>query len=100
MEDLFAIIIGGIIVVLPFVLILLDAIFLIKKKKFWIFEVIAFFIGSVYIALAYMLWDLPDYRQPLNIYGTANVHGPFNAEYIVALLLFAVWGFKGLTCGF
>jgi len=43
--------------------------------------------------MVYFLWDLPNYRTPINVYGTANIHEPFNLEYYPALLLFAGWGF-------
>lgn len=78
---------------LPILLIVLDIVFAVRKKEKPIFELIAFFTGSVYMVLAYWLWDLPDYTSPLNIYGTANMHEPIYSKQWMALILFAAWGF-------
>lgn len=93
MGDILIFIILLILILLPFVLFILDIIFFIKKKEHAIFEMFAFFMGSAYILLAYWLWDLPDYQQPINLYGTASAHEPVNMEYAGALALFAIWGF-------
>lgn len=92
-NDIISIIFLGTIMILPVSLVALDIVFAVKKKEKPIFELIAFFIGSIYMILAYMLWDLPDYRQPLNVFGTANMHEPFASEHGITLLLFALWGF-------
>lgn len=79
--------------ILPMVLIVLDIIFFVKKKESIFFEVTAFLTGVVYMMLGFMLWDLPDYKEPLNIYGQpASVHEPVNFNYAPAILLFALWG--------
>lgn len=83
----------GMILLAPFILIVLDIVFLVRKKRKPIFEVIAFSIGCFEMALAYTFWDLPDYQQPLNIYGIANAHEPFSNEHMISIILFALWGF-------
>lgn len=93
MNDIIATLIFGTLFLLPVILIALDFIFFVKKKEKPIFELIAFLVGSAYMALAYLIWELPGYQQSLNIYGTANAHEPFNREYMPAIILFAVWGF-------
>ncbi len=78
---------------LPVILIVTDLVLIVKKKeKLW-FELMAFSIGAVYMMFAYMLWDLPDYDSPLNVYGGASAHAPVNFQYIGSVALFAVWGF-------
>ena len=65
-ENAIGVIVSGMLILLPFLLIALDIIFAVKKKERPIFEMIAFFIGSIYMILAYALWELPDYKTPLN----------------------------------
>lgn len=77
---------------LPFILVAIDIVLIVKKKENWIFEAIAFLNGGVYMCLAYILWDLPDYSTPLNVYGTEHAHEPFASEYLPTLIVFAVWG--------
>ena len=79
--------------VIPILLIALDFVFFVKKKEKLIFELIAFLIGSIYMGIAYLLWELPEYDEPLNIFGAANIHAPFNLDYLWALFLFSFWGF-------
>lgn len=93
MESIGGILFFGVILILPVLLLIVDCVFMGLKKERPIFEAIAFFIGSIYMILAYALWDLPGYTSSLNIYGTANVHEPFNTEYTLSLFIFAVWGF-------
>ena len=93
MEDILSFIILGTIFIIPVALVALDFVFFIKKKERPIFELIAFFTGGGYMILAYMLWDLPPYDASLNIYGTANVHEPFNSEHLLTLIAVAVVGF-------
>lgn len=77
----------------PVILILADVVLIAKKKeKLW-FEMLAFSVGTVYMLFAYILWDLPDYDSPLNVYGGASAHAPVNVEYLGVLALYAVWGF-------
>lgn len=80
-------------ILLPFLLIALDIVFAVKKKERPIFEIIAFFIGSIYMILAYALWELPDYKTPLNAWGGDSAHEPVAAAYWPAILLIALWGF-------
>ena len=93
MGGFFATILGIMVILLPFVLIALDIVFIVKKKEKAWFEGVAFLVGIVYMFNAYMLWDLPDYDSPLNVYGTANAHEPVNIYYIGSLLLFSLCGF-------
>ena len=92
MKDLMAMLIVAIVCILPFALVAIDIVLFVKKKEKWWFEALAFACGGIYMVLAYILWDLPDYNTPLNVYGTANAHAPFASEYLPALVLFAVWG--------
>lgn len=91
-ESLFVLLFYGLFLVPP-ILIGLDIIFAVKKQERPIFELAAFFTGSVYMVLAYFLWDLPDYRQPLNIYASVRAHEPFSSEHMMSIVLFALWGF-------
>lgn len=81
------------IVSLPFVLIAGDIVLAVKKKKSLVFELTAFSLGLVYMVFAYMLWELPGYAHPINIYGTENAHEPFNVQYFGAVCLFMACGF-------
>ena len=93
MVGFFTTILGITMILLPFVLFALDIVFIVKKKEKAWFEVVAFLLGIAYMFNAYMLWDLPDYDSPLNVYGTANAHEPVNIYYIGSLLLFFLCGF-------
>ncbi len=93
MEELLWSLITLIVIVLPFLLIALDIISAIKKKERPIFELLAFFVGSIYTILAFILWDAPDYTRSLNVYGSAHVHEPFAVLHMPAIMIFAVWGF-------
>ena len=92
MKELLAMIIVITTVVLPFLLVAIDIVLFIKKKEKWWFEALAFACGGIYMILAYILWDLPDYNTPLNIYDVIRAHAPFASEHLPALMLFAVWG--------
>lgn len=83
----------GVILGLPFILIVMDIIFAMKKKRHLVFELIAFPIGSLYMYLAYALWELPSYDKPINLYGSQSSHAPVNLDYSMAILLFALLGF-------
>lgn len=92
MSAIFAGIVWFFLLVLPVMLIAIDIVLIVKKKeKLW-FEIVAFAVGISYMLYAYLLWDLPDYESPLNVYGSANVHEPVNVQYAGALALFALWG--------
>ena len=92
MKDLAAMLIVAIVGILPFALVAIDIVLFVKKKEKWWFEALAFACGGVYMVLAYILWDLPDYNTPLNVYDAINAHAPFAPEHLPALVLFAVWG--------
>ncbi len=92
MKEWMAMLIVGVLFVLPFVLVAVDIVLFVKKKEKWLFEVIAFACGGIYMIMAYIVWDLPDYHTPLNIYDAINAHAPFASEHLPALILFAVWG--------
>lgn len=93
MENAIGVIVSGMLILSPFLLIALDIIFAVKKKERPIFEMIAFFIGSIYMILAYTLWELPDYKTPLNAWGGDSAHEPVAAAYWPAILLIVLWGF-------
>lgn len=93
MDKLWIHVVDFLIIILPVVLIALDIVFITKKKEKAWFEILAFFFGTVYMWCAFLLWDLPDFEHPLNVYGTANMHEPFNFQYLGSLALFAGWGF-------
>ena len=93
MENIFFVFVFGTMLLLPLIFIALDIVFAVKKKERPIFELIAFFTGSVYMSLAYILWDLPDYQQPLNIYTQIRAHEPFSGEHMLSIFIFALWGF-------
>ena len=93
MDELKVYIIMGIIIFLPIVLVVLDVIFLIRRKEKGLLEFISFAIGGVYMALAFLLWELPNYDEPLNYWGTAPAHTPINYHYIGAICLFGGWSF-------
>lgn len=93
MADIIWIFLFGMMLLSPFILIVLDIVFFVQKKERPIFEVIAFFVGSIEMALVYLLWDLPDYQQPLNIYAQIRAHEPFSNEHMTSIILFALWGF-------
>lgn len=92
MSDLFYMALFALALLTPFALLAADIVLHVKKKENWIFELSAFGVGGLYMAMAYELWDLPDYNIPLNVYDTINAHAPFSSQHIVALILFAVWG--------
>lgn len=89
---LFLILLGGALI-LPVILIGLDIVFAVKKKESALFEFIAFFMGGAYMMLGFFVWDLPEYTEALNVYGTASAHAPVNGQYAGALFIVASWGF-------
>lgn len=93
MSQIFADLIGWVIFTCPPLLIALDIVFFIKKKERPIFELIAFFLGGIYMSLAYTIWELPEYNEALNIFGSANIHTPVSREHLFAVVLFSCWGF-------
>lgn len=83
----------GIIFILPIVLVVLDIIFMIRKKEKGFFEIFSFVIGGIYTVLAFICWEMPSYDEPLNYWGTAAAHAPINVDYIGAIGLFLAWSF-------
>ncbi|MDE5908506.1 MAG: hypothetical protein K2H52_07205 [Lachnospiraceae bacterium] len=77
----------------PFILVALDVGFAVKRQERPIFELIAFFVGSIYMALAFLIWEFPDYQQPLNPYASPKAHEPFCSEHMLSIIIFAFWGF-------
>lgn len=92
LEDILWFVIFIIITLLPIVLIVADIVFVVKRKNHPLFELFAFLVGTVYMILAFFLWDLPSYEYSLNVFGFANAHEPVNGTYVGAILLFAVCG--------
>lgn len=78
---------------LPVILVGLDIVFAVKKKEHILFEFFAFFMGGLYMLIGYYVWDLPEYTQPLNVWGFASAHEPINERYLVAVVIVAVWSF-------
>lgn len=91
--DIIAFLILVLIFCTPGILITLEIIFWEKKKEKPLFELIAFLIGTVYMVFTIILWGLPDYQSPINIYDSGCIHEPFNIGYCIAIELFALWGF-------
>ena len=93
MNDIIAMLFGWMILILPLLLIIFDMVSFFRKKERALFELIAFFIGSVYMMVAFFVWDLPDYERSINIFGMENMHEPVASRYWPALVSFALWGF-------
>ena len=91
--DMGTLLFGIICLGIPSLLIAIDIVFFIKKKEKPFFELFSFFLGGVYMGVAYFLWDLPDYDEPLNLFGSANLHAPISGDFQLTLLIFAIWGF-------
>lgn len=91
-EIIFALLFCGMFLA-PFLFVALDIVFAVKKQERPIFELIAFFSGSIYMALAFWVWDLPGYQQPLNICASPRAHEPFSSEHMLSIVIFAFWGF-------
>lgn len=89
------IILGGILFILPVALIITDIVFVVKKKKSFIFELIAFPVGVIYMMLAGDLWSPPKYNEPINLWSTDFdlVHEPFSRDHILTLFILAAVGF-------
>ena len=90
---IFSYIIWFLMAVIPFALVAVDIVLIVKKREKAWFEILAFLAGFLYMFGAFIIWDLPDYDYPLNVYGTANAHAPFNFIYMDSLVVFALWGF-------
>lgn len=93
MSGVLAISILGIMFLLPWILVVLDIIFAVKKKKKLIFEIIAFGIGYIYMAICWSIWFPLPYDEPINLYGFEKAHEPINTDYILTLVVIAGLGF-------
>lgn len=78
----------------PIILILIDMILGLKRKKSLIFEIIAFGTGFVYMVLCWILWDPVVYNQPIDkIMGLSTIHEPLSREHVLTLIVIAHIGF-------
>lgn len=87
-------IILAILVFLPVLLIILDIVFAIKRKKSVLFELIAFGCGLIYMAMGWIVWGPVKYDKPINrMMSLSSVHEPVSQEHILTLATFAIAGF-------
>lgn len=93
MDDVLSFLILGVMMLVPWILVALDIVFAVKKKKKLFFELIAFGCGLLYMAQAWILWSPLSYEQPLYINMAAVVHEPINLEHLDTLLSIAIVGF-------
>lgn len=93
MNGVLSICILGIMILLPWILVVLDIIFAIKRKKKLIFEIIAFGIGYIYMAICWWIWSPLPYDEPINLYGFEKAHEPINMDYLPSLIVIAGLGF-------
>lgn len=78
----------------PFILIIIDIVLGIKKKKSLIFEIIAFSVGLGYMMFCWGIWDPVVYSQPINrLMVFASAHEPVAGEHVMTLIVIAVVGF-------
>lgn len=78
----------------PFILIIIDIVLGIKKKKSLIFEIIAFSMGLGYMMFCWEIWDPAVYSQPINrLMAFASAHEPVSREHVMTLIAIAVVGF-------
>lgn len=81
-------------VAIPFILIIIDIVLGIKKKKSLIFEIIAFSVGLGYMMFCWEIWDPVVYSQPINrLMAFASAHEPVAGEHVMTLIVIAVVGF-------
>ena len=78
---------------LPFILVALDIVYAVKKKKKLIFEIIAFGAGYIYMFICWELWMPLPYDKPLNLYGLERAHEPVNPDYMLSLAVMAGVGY-------
>ena len=93
MDDILVMGIWGMIFILPWVLMVLDIVFAVKKKKILIFEIIAFGIGYIYMAICWWIWEPLSYDEPINLYDLVQAHEPVNTEHFLTLIVMAGVGF-------
>lgn len=83
-----------ILVFLPCVLVMMDIVFALKKKKKFFFECIAFGIGFIYMALAFEFWGPLEYDEPINrMTAFSSVHTPVSGDHMLTLVVMALVGF-------
>ncbi len=87
MDDILVIVFLGIVFLLPWILVGLDIIYAIKKKKKPFFEIIAFGTGYLYMAICWIVWSPLPYDEPINLYGYENAHEPVNIDYVLILIV-------------
>lgn len=81
-------------VAIPFILLIIDIVLGIKKKKSLIFEIIAFSVGLGYMMFCWEIWDPVVYSQPINrLMAFASAHEPVAGEHVMTLIVIAVVGF-------
>lgn len=81
-------------VAIPFILLIIDIVLGIKKKKSLIFEIIAFSVGLGYMMFCWEIWDPVVYSQPINrLMVFASAHEPVAGEHVMTLIVIAVVGF-------
>lgn len=93
LDDIFTYGILIAIALLPFLLIGIDIVFAVKKKKSIIFECIAFGFGGIYMFLGWVLWDPMPWEEPLNFYGFSTANEPIRSEHSLTLVVIALIGF-------
>ncbi len=93
MNDILIMGIWGMIFILPWVLVALDIVFAVKKKKKLIFEIVAFGIGYIYMAMCWWIWSPLHYDEAINLYGFEKAHEPVNTDYLLSLIVIAGFGF-------
>lgn len=93
MEDVLSVCIFAIIFFLPVILVAFDIYFAIKKKKKLFFEIIAFSIGYIYMALCWGIWSPLPYDEPINLYGLEKAHEPINMDALLTLIVITGLGF-------
>ena len=93
MQKLLSMFIFGTFILLPWVLVALDIVFAVKKKKKLIFEVIAFGIGYIYMAMCWVIWNPLPYDMSINLYGFEKAHEPVNMNKFLTLAVIVGLGF-------
>ena len=93
MNDLLPLFIVKTLLILPFILVALDIVFAVKKKKKPIFEIIAFGTGYVYMYMSWGIWNPLPYDMSINLYGYEKAHEPVNMDKLLTLAVIAGLGF-------
>lgn len=94
LEDVFGFILVIGLIITPFILLVMDMVLGLKRRKSLLFEVIAFGVGAGYMALCWALWSPIVYSQPIYIPTLfASAHEPISREHMLTLAVIAVVGF-------